>query len=222
MPTSANCHDAELLDREVGHVDVDHHGIDRHVVDQRLSDGLGDGGRAVPVLRGDRLVPALTLDAEAGDRLADRDAGDAAVAAGEGGTDGARVIDGTTHVGAGVDAADDQVERRPERAEPGEHDAQRRWPADLPDRVGGAVVDVASAHLGLDQVQGSERGARTRELLVGSDDVDLVVAVELADRAGQHVQTDRVDAVVVRHQDAHGLHPRSPVRLSSERKVNDR
>ena len=94
-------------------------------------DLAGHGGRGVPALVGDHLVPALALDAEPGDGLADGDAADPAVAGRQGGPDGAGVVDRPPDVGARVDAGHDEVDR-PEHAEPGEHHAQPGRPGDRP------------------------------------------------------------------------------------------
>ncbi len=113
------------------------------------------------------------------------------------------MIHGSPDVGAGVDAGHDQIERTAERTEPSEEDAQGRRAADLPDRVGRTVGDLGASYLGLDEVERAEGSTGARVLLIRCGHHDLVAAIEFADRSGQHVQADRVDAVVVRHQDSH-------------------
>ena len=115
-----------LVERAVGHVDVDHHRVAREGGEDRLRHPGAHLGGAVPTLVGQHLVPALALHAVVGDRLAHREAGHAAVAGGERGPHGARVVDRPPRVGARVDAGDDEVEGAAEHAEPGEHHAQRR------------------------------------------------------------------------------------------------
>ena len=129
---------------------------------------------------------------------ASADARDAADAGGHRRADGPRVIHGTTHVGAGVDARDHQVERVAQRPEPGEHHAQRRRTRDRPGLVD--PLDVGSMHLGLDHVQRTEGSGRAAVLVVGCTDDHVT---EGNHRPGEDVEPHRIDAVVVRHQDAH-------------------
>jgi len=55
-------------------------------------------------------------------------------------------------------------------------------------------------HLGLDQMERTERRAGPRELAVWRRDHHVT---EREHRPGQHVQTDRVDAVVIGEEDSH-------------------
>ena len=176
-------------------------------------DDRADAGRGVPVLVGDHLVPALALDAVAGDGLADGDAARAAVARRQRGADRARVVDRPPDVGARVDAGHDEVDGS-EHAEAGEHHAQagravhgprlrrcrRRRPADLR----------------LQQVQGTERGAGAGVLGVRRDDDDVA---ERHHRPGQHVEADGVDAVVVRDQDPRHARQARVVPIGSDRRT---
>ena len=148
------------------------------------------------MLIGDHLVPALTLDAEPSDGLADGDAADVAVAGGESGTDSARVVDGPADVGAGIDAGYDEVERT-ECAESGEHDAECRGAVDRPGLVD--AIDPDTAHLRLHEVQRSERGSGTGVLRVGRRDHDVAV---VAHRQRQAMEADGINAVVVRQEQA--------------------
>ena len=148
------------------------------------------------MLIGDHLVPALALDAEPSDGLADGDATDVAVAGRQRGTDGARVVDGPADVGAGVDAGDHEVDRT-EGTEPGEHDAEGRRAVDRPGLVD--AIDPDAPHLRLHEVQGPERGSGTGVLRVGCGDDDVAV---LAHRPGEQVEPDGVDTVVVRQEQA--------------------
>ena len=82
----------------------------RQVGEHRLRHPGAHLGGAVPALVREHLVPALALHAEVGDRLAHRQAGDAAVAGREGRPHGAGVVDRPPRVGARVDPGDDEVE----------------------------------------------------------------------------------------------------------------
>ena len=68
-------------------------------------------------------------------------------------------------------------------------------PGDRP-RLGHAL-DVDPPHLGPDEVERAERGAGARVLAVGGGDHHVA---ELDEPAGQHVEADGVDAVVVGHR----------------------
>ena len=98
-----------------------------------------------------------------------------------------------------------QVDRA-EHAEAGEHRAQRRRPVDGPRLVD--AVERRAARLGMDQVQRPEGGAGAGVLAVRRHHHDVAVA---AHRAGEHVQSDGRDAVVVGHHDAHGLVSTGPL-----------
>ena len=109
------------------------------------------------------------------------------------------------HVGSRVDPRHDEIEWRPKRTEAREHHAQCRWPGNRPGLID--ALDRAAVHLGLDEVQRTQRCASTRELAVGGSHHHLTV---LTHRSGQYVQANGVDAVVVGEKNSHGiilLHP---------------
>ena len=186
----------DLVDRAVRHVEVDDDGVVAGSEPIRPpTNALVTSAAVSHLLVDDHLVPRLALDRAHRDRLADRDAGDVADAAGQRRPDRARVVHGTADVGARVDPRHDEVERAAERSEAGEHHAQRRRAAERPGLVD--ALDVAPASLGMSEVQRPDGAARPGVLAVGSDDHHVAVR---AHRPGEDVQPDRVDAVVVGQQ----------------------
>jgi len=97
------------LDRQVRNVEVGHDRLAWDPGHQGSDKSGGNGRRRVPGLAGQHLVPALALDAESSDRLADSHAADSTGPGRESSTDGPRVIHGAAHVDSGVDAHHDQV-----------------------------------------------------------------------------------------------------------------
>ena len=197
-----------LIHRQVGHVHVEHRRIAARGPGQQ--DGGHPGphlGGGVPLLVLDHGVPTLALHAEPGHGLAHGQPGQVAVAGGEGGTHGAGVVDRPAGVGPGVDAGHHQVEPVAERSQPGEGDAQRRWARHRPG--GGHPGHLGPADLGPDQVQGSQRRTRTRVLPVRRRHHHVA---QLGEAAGEDVEADGVDAVVVGDQDAHGSFLAHPTR----------
>ena len=167
---------------------------------ERGHHGVGGRRRGGPPLVGQHVVPSLAFDATVGYRLAHGDTAHAARPSRQGGADRTRVVDGPAHVGAGVDSRHDQVEGRPERPQAGEHDTHRRGAGDRPrlaDTVHWGAVD-----LGLEEVKGTERGARSRVLRIRGRDHDLAPRRQ---RPSEDVKAERIDAVVIGHENAHPI-----------------
>ena len=142
----------------------------------------------------------LTLDAEISHGLADGNPADASVAAGQGRSDGARVIHRTADVGTRIDAADDQVGHWSERPHSGEHHTEGRRPGHRP-RLIESLQSAAFAfrsHL----PDGTDRGPSSAVLAVGSHDGDLAEGLHCG---REHVEADGIDAVVVGEKNAHDV-----------------
>ena len=146
----------DVSELEVGHVEIDHDRRGGRIGDEPGHEHSGDLGRDVPLLVLHDVDPALTLDAPTGDGLAHGDARDAAIARRQAGADRARVVDGATDVGAGVDARHDEIERIAEHAQLGVQHAQCGRAVERP-RFGDAV-DLAPPHLGAELEQGPHGG----------------------------------------------------------------
>jgi hypothetical protein len=157
----------QLAEGQVGNVEVDDDGLGRRLGQHRRHHDPRHLRRRLPPLPFEHLVPALALDAEALDGLADGQAADSAEPGRQRGTDRSGVVHRPAHVGPRVDPGDDQVEGRAEHAEARVVDAQRGGSADGPRLLD--PVERPAVDLGPDLLEGPERGAGAGVLGVRCD-----------------------------------------------------
>ncbi len=182
---AADLHRAQLVEREIGNVDVQQPG---HFPDQVLRVHLLDHFAGLARGRLDFAPPLV--------HLGKRDGRHAEQVALHGRAHGAGIDGVVSHVGAIVDAGDDQV--GPEAQQPGERDVHA---------VGGGAVHVAEAVGRLVDVQGRmqrERVGLGTVVVLGSHHVDID-AGDLAQCGMERHDARRLVAVIVGKKDLHGV-----------------